>query len=205
MFKQASLLCTSVFIIHSTALLGDNPGDLSDMNSESIFAQPFPEQTLLLPEEPSIQSIVEQPVVQQPVIEKIKVKTPVPAFTGKVKKNKVRLRLQPNTDSPVVKELEKGALLLVTGELDDFWAVTPTSDLKAYVFRSFVLDNQIEGNRVNVRLEPNTEAPILAHLNSGDHVEGTICASSNKWLEITPPSTVQFYIAKNYVENLGGP
>lgn len=199
MFKQASLLCTSVFIIQS-ALFGDHPGDLSDMNSESIFAQPFSEQSVILHEEPSIKTVIEAPVT-----EKIKVKTPVQPFTGKVKKNKVRLRLQPNTDSPVVKELEKGALLLVTGELDDFWAVSPTNDIKAYVFRSFVLDNQIEGNRVNVRLEPNTEAPILAHLNSGDIVEGTICAASNKWLEITPPATVQLYIAKNYVENLGGP
>ena len=192
-------------MVHSAALLGDHPGDLSDVNSESIFAQPFPEQTNFHTEEPPMQLVVEQPVIEKPVVEKIKVKTPVQPFTGRVKKNKVRLRLQPNTDSPVIKELEKGALLLVTGELDDFWAVTPTNDLKAYVFRSFVLDNQIEGNRVNVRLEPHTEAPILAHLNAGDHVDGTICASSNKWLEITPPPTVQFYIAKNYVENLGGP
>ena len=192
-------------MVHSAALLGDHPGDLSDVNSESIFAQPFPEQTASISEEPPMQLVIEQPVIEKPVVEKIKVKTPVQPFTGKVKKNKVRLRLQPNTDSPVIKELEKGSLLLVTGELDDFWAVTPTNDVKAYVFRSFVLDNQIEGNRVNVRLEPHTDAPILAHLNSGDHVDGTICASSNKWLEITPPPTVQFYIAKNYIENLGGP
>ncbi len=199
MFKQVSLFCSSMLVIHAATLSADGP-DLSDTSCESIFAQPFPEQTFQFREEPSVKQVPEQPVV-----EKVKVKTAVQPFTGKVKKNKVRLRLQPNTDSLIVKELDKGSLLLVTGELDDFWAVTPTDDIKSYVFRSFVLDGHIEGNRVNVRLQPNTEAPIVAHLNSGDKVEGTICASSNKWLEIPPPAGVQFYVAKNFIENLGGP
>ncbi|MBS0626941.1 MAG: hypothetical protein JSS09_01880, partial [Verrucomicrobia bacterium] len=53
MFKQVSLLCTSVFLAHSSLLLGDHPGDLSDMNSESIFVQPFSEQISHFSEEPS--------------------------------------------------------------------------------------------------------------------------------------------------------
>lgn len=205
MFKQVSLLCTSMFIMHSVALLGDHPGDLSDADSSSIFSTPFPEQPspFALTEEPA--APVQEPVIEQPVVKKVKTSAPIDAFTGRVKRNKVRLRLHPDTDSPIIKELDKGSFLSVVEDADGFWGVEAPSDVKAYVFRSFVLDNQIEGNRVNVRLQPNTEAPILAHLNSGDMVNGSICASSNKWLEITAPSSVRFYISKNFVENLGGP
>lgn len=49
-----------------------------------------------------------------------------------------------------------------------------------------MLDNTIEGNRVNVRLEPNLEAPIIAQLNAGDKIEGQISALNSKWYEITP-------------------
>src|SRR5271156_3313893 len=51
--------------------------------------------------------------------------TPAPdflAFTGKVVKNKVRLRHQPNLDSPILKEMNQGDLLVIIGETEDFYA-----------------------------------------------------------------------------------
>ncbi|KAF3363406.1 hypothetical protein PHSC3_000015 [Chlamydiales bacterium STE3] len=125
-------------------------------------------------------------------------------FTGKVISNKVRLRNQPNLDGQIIKELKKGDLFVVLGELEDFYAVQPPTDIKAYVFRTFVLDNQIEGNNVNVRLGPDLESPIIAKLSSGDHVDGVTTSSiNNKWFEITPPSSARFYIAKEYIEKIG--
>ena len=129
--------------------------------------------------------------------------SPFSAFTGKVKKNKVRLRLLPNLDSPIIKELTQGDMLIVLGETEDFYAVQPPSGLKSYVFRTYVLDNVIEATRVNVRLEPDTEAPIIAQLHSGDAIEGNISALNSKWLEIEPPTSARFYIAKDYIEKLG--
>lgn len=124
-------------------------------------------------------------------------------FTGRITKNKVRMRLGSALDAPIVRELNKGELVIVIGENDEFYTIQPPSDIKGYIFRTFVLDNKIEGNRVNVRLAPNTEAPIIAQLNSGDQVEGVISPANNKWLEIYPPSHVYFYIAKDYVEKAG--
>lgn len=126
-------------------------------------------------------------------------------FTGRVKGNSVRLRLQPDLESTVVKEVGKDTLLSIVGEKDNFWAIQPTADTKAYVFRSFVLDSIVEANRVNVRLEPSLESPIIGHLNAGERAEGAPCAQNSKWLEISTPSSVRFYIAKELVDNVGGP
>lgn len=126
-------------------------------------------------------------------------------FTGRVLGSNVRLRNSPDLDSYVIKELSKGDLLIILGEKDDFYAVQPTNDIKAYIFRSFVLDNVVEGNRVNVRIAPDLEAPIISHLSTGKRIDGKICEKNNKWLEIAPPEGTKFYIAKEYVERAGGP
>ena len=94
---------------------------------------------------------------------------------------------------------------MINGEKGDFYAVEPPAGTKAYVFRSFVLDGVVEGNRVNVRLEPSLDAPIIGHLNSGDHIKGVISSLNNKWYEIAAPSDTHFYVAKEFVESVGGP
>ncbi|WP_213155353.1 SH3 domain-containing protein [Neochlamydia sp. AcF65] len=128
---------------------------------------------------------------------------PFAAFTGRTLKNKVRIRLQPNLEAPILRESNKGDLWIVVGERDDFYALEAPEDLKGYVFRTYVLDNTIEGSRVNVRLEPHLDAPVIAQLQTGDKVNGQISALNNKWLEITPPASTHFYIAKEYIEKIG--
>ncbi len=138
--------------------------------------------------------------IASPVAEKS-----ISPFTGKIRARKVRMRNNADLESRIVKELDKNELIVVVGEKGDFYAVEAPADLKAFVFRSFVLDNVVEGNRVNIRLFPDTEAPVLGHLNLGDTVHGKICQENAKWLEINIPSSVHFYVAKDYVENIGGP
>jgi hypothetical protein len=125
-------------------------------------------------------------------------------FTGKIRGRKVRMRNNADLESRIIKELDKNELVVVVAEKGDFYAVEAPRDMKAFVFRSFVLDNVVEGNRVNVRLFPDTEAPVLGHLNAGDAVQSKVCLENNKWLEINIPSSVHFFIAKDYIENVGG-
>ena len=127
------------------------------------------------------------------------------AFTGKVLANKVRIRSKPDVDSRIIRQVNKNELLLVVGEEGDFWAVQPPKGTKAYVFRSYILDNIVEANRVNVRLEPHVDAPIIAQLQSGDKVQGETCAMNHKWLEIAPPANACFFVSKEYMEKAGGP
>lgn len=127
------------------------------------------------------------------------------AFTGKIVGNGVRMRLHPDMEGQIVRELLKNELVVIVGEKNDFYVIEAPSDMKVYVFRSFILDNVVEGNRVNVRLAPELNAPIVGYLNTGDRVTGIISDKNHKWLEISPPKTVRFFIAKEYVENVGGP
>ena len=128
---------------------------------------------------------------------------PFESFTGKITKNRVRVRLQANTESPILRELNKNDLVVVTAESEDFYTVQAPSDVKAFIYRTFVLDNVVEGTRVNIRLEPNTEAPVLAQMNSGDLIEGVVSNTNSKWMEIKLPSTVEFYVSKDFVEKIG--
>lgn len=127
-------------------------------------------------------------------------------FTGKVTSNRVRMRLQPSLESPVIRDLNRGDMVIVTGEeADNFVAVEAPAATEAYVFRTFVLDGVIEGSHVNVRLAPDLTSPVIAQLNTGDRVDGVICAENPKWLKLTPPDSVRFYVAADYLENAGGP
>jgi hypothetical protein len=94
---------------------------------------------------------------------------------------------------------------MIVGESGDFWAVQPPKGTKAYVFRSYILDNVVEANRVNVSLEPHVDSPIIGQLQTGDKVEGDVCTMNHKWFEIAPPPNCHFYISKEYVEKAGGP
>lgn len=151
----------------------------------------------------SIQNSVQEPTKKAPTPQE-QAQTTQP-FTGKVTRNKVRLRLQPSLDAPILTELCRDDLLSVVSETDEFYAILPPKETKAYVFRTFVLDNVVEGNRVNVRLEPALESPVIAQLNSGDRVEGVVSPLNSKWLEINPPASTRFYVCKEYVEKIGSP
>lgn len=125
------------------------------------------------------------------------------SFTGRIIRDNVRMRLSPSTDSPVVKEMSRGDLVVVLGETEDFYAIKPPASLKAFVYRPYVLDGVVEGNKVNVRLNPHLEAPVIGQLNSGDRINGTISTKNAKWLEIPPPASTLFYISSDYIEKVG--
>ena len=124
-------------------------------------------------------------------------------FTGRVTGQRVRMRLLSDTDSPVVAELAKGDYLVVAGEKAGFYMIEAPASVKAYVFRSFVLDNTIEGHHVNIRLSPDLDAPVVHHMSTGDKIIGTVCSNNSKWIEMSIPQGVYFYVAKDLIECAG--
>lgn len=197
MSKTFLHLCASLAAL-STALTA---------NEASLASQ----ETIAIPELAAPPSPAQGPVAApapaaapKPVVKTVP-DAPFRPFTGKIKAKKVRVRVQPDTDSSIVKEVSKNDLVAIIGEKGDFWAIEPLPGTKAYVFRSFILDNVVEGNRVNVRLKPDLDAPVIGHLGAGEKVSGIISSLNNKWLEIAPPSNTRFFIAKDFVENIGGP
>ena len=131
--------------------------------------------------------------------------SPFSPFTGRITRNKVRMRLQPALDSTVLRELNKDDLFVIISENDDFYGIQAPMDIKAYVYRTFVLDNIVEGNHVNIRLEPSIDAPVIAQLSAYERVDGVISPINSKWLEINTPQSTQFYVSKDFVEKIGDP
>lgn len=207
MSKFFTYVCASLCVYSGLALNADAP-----MESEAMPEFPTAAvEAIQFPIEEAPPAVAAPVVVDEPKVatKKVAEKAPevnVNPFTGKVKGRKVRMRLRPDLDSKVIKEMAKNELVTIVGEKGDFWAVQPPAGTKAYIFRSFVLDNVVEGNRVNIRLEPSMDAPVVAHMNSGEKIENpTISPINTKWFEITPPAQTRFYIAKEYVEYAGGP
>ncbi len=126
-------------------------------------------------------------------------------FTGKVKGKKVRMRLGSDFESPIIMECDVDQMVSVIGEKGAFYAVEPPSTLKAYVFRNFIQNDVVQGSHVNIRLHPDFDAPVLGQLNTGDQVRSSDVANHPKWLAIQLPKGIQFYIAKEFVENIGDP
>jgi hypothetical protein len=206
MSRALSYFCASICALHLTCLTAEEltiPQEI--IPTESAIDLPMPQAAPAPLAKPSPVPEQKAVVVAEKPVAQVKPAAPFRPFTGKVKGKKVRLRLNADLESSVVKELNKSDLISVVGETGNFWAVEPPADVKAYVFRSFVLDNVVEGNRVNVRLEPSLDAPVISHLSSGDKVQGAVSSLNNKWLEIKLPSATRFYVAKDLVQSVGGP
>ncbi len=128
----------------------------------------------------------------------------VPAFTGKISGNKVRLRSSPHLNSAVIGELNKDDYVKVIGEQAGFLVIEPPSGMKMYVYRTYVFNQIVDTNNVNVRLSPSLESPTIAQLHAGEKIVGKPSSQNPKWLEIDPPTTAKLYIAKEYVIRAGG-
>lgn len=176
-----SFSLVSLFLCASA--LGQASGEVSSLKTKEI----------------SLSDLTAQSLASKPA----PVKMGFSPFTGKVTGDQVRLRMQPELDGAPILELEKNHLLSIVGQEGDFYAVSAPQEIKAYIFRSFVLDGVVEGNRVNIRLSPDLEAPILGHVNSGDRVEGVVAEENKKWLEISPPASCRFYVSKEFIEKVG--
>lgn len=124
----------------------------------------------------------------------------VGAKYAKIRGSKVRMRQKPTLDSPIIRQMQNGEAVFIGQEVEGFTEVFPSDEQKAYVFRTYILDNQVEGKKVNVRLAPSLKAPIVAQLSQGDRVEGRVSPESRKWLEIEMPISARFYIYSKYLE-----
>lgn len=124
-------------------------------------------------------------------------------FTGRIRRNKVRMRIKPDVNSPIVSELPQSVLIAVVGEQDEFYAVRPTEKIKVYVYRTYVLNHTVDVCRINVRLHPSTDAPIVGQLYQGDQIEGRPSSVDDQWIEIDLPDSLAFYVAREFIEKAG--
>ncbi|MBF5051220.1 Uncharacterized protein CLAVI_000861 [Candidatus Clavichlamydia salmonicola] len=123
-------------------------------------------------------------------------------FTGSITDNKVRLRTGSSTQSYIAREISLGQAVTVVGEDGDFYKIQPLEDMRGYVFETLVADGVVTGKRINIRLFPGLEAPIIGQLTKGQQINIT-SAAVDQWFEIEIPSMCHFYLAKQFVEKKG--
>ena len=125
-------------------------------------------------------------------------------YTGKIQNNKVRVRIKPSLDSKILCNVNKDDLVLVLGEDNEYLSIQPLYGMKAYVFRTYVLDGLIEGKKVNVRLAPTLDSSVITQFNTGDKVlEAIIDEDNHKWFKINMPQSARLYVHNDYVKNVG--
>ena len=107
------------------------------------------------------------------------------------------MRLQSAYDAVCFGNLTSKISSLFSAKQKIFMPFSPLQMSGPMFIRTFVLDNVIEGNRVNARLKPDLESPVVAQLNSGDRVEGIIHPANNKWMEIKLPPPPVFISQRN--------
>jgi hypothetical protein len=109
MSKFVNSLCASLCVFSFVYLSADEPSlpVFSEIMPEiSSFSSPLP---TLQQEAIPIAEVIPAPVAPktQPRVAAHKAETPFSPFTGKIKGRKVRLRLRPDLDSRIIKELNK--------------------------------------------------------------------------------------------------
>src|SRR5262245_36586262 len=130
MSKFARFFCASACAFSLTSLCADDPTSfqppIPEIMPEISFSAPlssFQQDSIPAPE------MIPAPVASKPqqriAVHKVQPDVPFSPFTGKIKGKKVRLRLRPDLDSHVIKELNKDELISIVGEKGDFWAAEP--------------------------------------------------------------------------------
>ncbi|MCB1118543.1 MAG: hypothetical protein KDK65_01140 [Chlamydiia bacterium] len=151
--------------------------------------------------EPEVKPEVETEVIEQ----EAEAETQFEPFTGKISRNRVRMRLNPHMESPIVHEFNRGDLVRIIDEHDNFYVAEPLPGMHAYIYRPYVIDGVVEGTHVNIRLAPSMDAPVVTQMNTGDKIEEIAQTDDHRWYEIALPPFAHFYIHRDFIENIGAP
>ena len=106
---------------------------------------------------------------------------------------KVNLRDESNTESEIIRTLNKGEILEVVSKLDNGWYQVIFGDSYAYIFGDYVDEFQIneESNnkiiianeKVRIRQSDSLESEVLGGLNPGDSLD-YVKTTNNGWYQV---------------------
>ena len=125
----------------------------------------------------------------------------------------VNVRKEPNTDSEIVGKIYDGAvaqILSVTGE-DEDWLQITSGNVEGYIKAEFflygdaaaaVIDEyvtryaEVKADRLNVRVEPSTDANRIGYVDNGEKVK--LLENCGEWLKVQYTSDKEGYVSAEY-------
>lgn len=118
-------------------------------------------------------------------------------FVGRLNGDRVNLRIKPEASAYVVTQITQGEDLFVIGQKDDWYEVLYPAKVSFWVYSKYVIDGQINGSQVHVRLGPGVNYPSMIQLETGTPLE--VRSEQGSWVEITPPKESSAWISAEYV------
>lgn len=116
----------------------------------------------------------------------------------RVARTNVNLRAKPMLIVEVAGQVQAGAILNVKSSREDWIEVEVPHEIGVWVSRSYVKDDKITGNNVNIRAGPGMNFSVIGQLNEGESVE--IMESYGDWLKIAPKPQCSLWVHRSLVE-----
>lgn len=130
---------------------------------------------------------------------------PAPPRTGEITAHDVNVRAGAHVNYEIVAQLDKGDLVLITGERGDWVRIAMPPGVLVWVSTKHVAsDGLVESNRVNVRSGPALKYNVLCQLARDATVTITQHGEDGEWYGIEPPEAAGVYIYGEYVAAKGG-
>ncbi len=126
----------------------------------------------------------------------------------------VNVRAEASTDSAVVGKIYDGAvaqILAVAGEEQDWFQIT-SGNVEGYIKAEFFISGDaaaaivdeyvtkyavVQADRLNVRMEPSTEATRIGYIDNGEKVK--LLEDLGEWLRVQYTDTKEGFVAAEYV------
>lgn len=128
------------------------------------------------------------------------------ARTGEINAYEVNVRAGPHLNYEVLTQLDKGDLVLVTGQRGDWTRIALPPGLLAWVSTKLVADDGlVEADNVNVRSGPALKYNLLCQLKRDQHVVIKETSADGEWYGILPPEAAGAWIYGKFVDDKGAP
>ncbi len=123
-------------------------------------------------------------------------------FDGEINANMINVRADSTIGSDVICSINRGEPVSVIGQLYDWYKIRIPKGCPAYIHKSLVapLDDKtvkVLKNRVNIRLRPEEQSPIIGKANADEIV--TVTGSAGDWFKIEPIASSFGWVNKKFV------
>ena len=123
-------------------------------------------------------------------------------FLGEITRGPVNVRAGANANFEVVDKFNQGHEVVVLGKSYAWYKIQLPSTSAAYVRADYIKVvrgnmGEITGNKVNVRVKPNSNSSVLGQVSRGDLVK--LSERVDAWWKIDPPFTIAGWVHADFI------
>ncbi len=124
-------------------------------------------------------------------------------FVGRITGNRLNARVGTGANSVVVKQLDKGSLVLVLKEEQGWYFIEPPEGTSFWIYSSLIRDGWPKSDGINVRSGAGTHYPVVCQVDRNSSLD--ILSEKAEWTQISPPQGSSVVVNKEYVTYFSAP